>query len=154
MGAPWAWLVIIVLLAAIGTTDVLHAMNYTLRHRPTEGIVAAAPVVAVLLAFSLLLTLLRQSRTQAPEPTVATPLDVPAAPRLALRAHRPAARCPRPVARGPAERALRSATAAPGRPTAPQTRRPSRRPRRDRRQCYAAAKRALRPAADPGRSRP
>src|ERR1700719_4976208 len=48
----WAWLVIIVLLAAIGTTDVLHAMNYTLRHRPTEGIVAAAPVVAVLLAVS------------------------------------------------------------------------------------------------------
>ena len=39
-------------------------MNYTLRHRTTEGIVAAAPVVAVLLAFSLLLTLLRQSRTQ------------------------------------------------------------------------------------------
>src|SRR5258707_1350259 len=40
----WAWVVIVVLLAAIGTTDVLHAMNYTLRHRPTEGIVAAAPV--------------------------------------------------------------------------------------------------------------
>ena len=61
----WAWVVLIVVLAAIGTTDVLHAMNYTLRHRPTEGIVAAAPVVAVLLAFSLLLTLLRQSRTHA-----------------------------------------------------------------------------------------
>jgi len=58
----WAWLVIIVVLAAIGTTDVLHAMGYTLRHRPTEGVVAAAPVAAVLLAFSLLLTLLRQGR--------------------------------------------------------------------------------------------
>ena len=65
----WAWVVIIVVLGAIGTTDVLHAMNYTLRHRLTEGIVAAAPVVAVLLAFSLLLTLLRQSRTQALRPT-------------------------------------------------------------------------------------
>ena len=43
-------------------------MNYTLRHRPTEGVVAAAPVVAVLLAFSLLLTMLRQSRPRAPEP--------------------------------------------------------------------------------------
>jgi len=76
----WAWVVAVVLLAAIGTTDVLHAMNYTLRHRPTEGIVAAAPVVAVLLAFSLLLTLLRQSRTQAQEPTGPGPHGVPALP--------------------------------------------------------------------------
>src|ERR1700758_4316244 len=62
----WAWLVILVVLAAIGWTDVVHAMNYTLRHRPTEGAVAAAPVVAVLLAFSLLLTLLRGSRPRDP----------------------------------------------------------------------------------------
>jgi hypothetical protein len=61
----WAWLVVVVLLAAIGATDMVHAMGYTLRHRPTEGIVAAAPVAAVLLAFSLLLTLLRQSRAAA-----------------------------------------------------------------------------------------
>jgi hypothetical protein len=74
----WAWAVLIVVLAAIGATDVLHAMNYTLRHRPTEGIVAAAPVVAVLLAFSLLLTLLRQSRTHAREPIGPAPHDVPA----------------------------------------------------------------------------
>jgi hypothetical protein len=81
----WAWLVLIVILGAIGVTDVLHAMNYTLRHRPTEGVVAAAPVAAVLLAFSLLLTLLRQSGTQEPEPTVPVTLDdllpaLPAAP--------------------------------------------------------------------------
>ena len=76
----WAWAVVIVLLAAIGTTDVLHAMNYTLRHRPTEGIVAAAPIVAVLLAFSLLLTLLRQSRAHAREPIGPAPHDVPALP--------------------------------------------------------------------------
>lgn len=74
----WAWAVIIVLLGAIGVTDVLHAMNYTLRHRLTEGLVAAAPVVAVLLAFSLLLTLLRQSRTHAEEPTA--PSEIPALP--------------------------------------------------------------------------
>ena len=61
----WAWVVAIVLLAAIGTTDVLHATGITLRHRPTEGVVAGAPVVAVLLAFSLLLAVLRQSRRQA-----------------------------------------------------------------------------------------
>ena len=72
----WTWLVIVIVLGAIGATDVLHAMNYTLRHRATEGVVAAAPVVAVLLAFSLLLTLLRKSRTPAP----AVPLDLPALP--------------------------------------------------------------------------
>jgi hypothetical protein len=88
----WAWVVLIVVLAAIGATDVLHAMNYTLRHRLTEGIVAAAPVVAVLLAFSLLLTLLRQSRSQRAEadgepgdwaarrPAMPAPLDLPALP--------------------------------------------------------------------------
>ena len=64
----WAWLVVIVVLGAIGATDVLHAADYTLRHRLTEGIVAAAPAVAVLLAFSLLLTMLRQSR---PRPSAA-----------------------------------------------------------------------------------
>ena len=63
----WAWLVAIVVLGAIGATDVLHAMSYGLRQRPTEGVVAAAPVAAVLLAFSLFLTMLRQSRPQPPE---------------------------------------------------------------------------------------
>jgi hypothetical protein len=58
----WAWLIVLVLLAAIGAADVLHAADYALRHRPTEEVVAGAPVVAVLLAFSLLLTLLRQPR--------------------------------------------------------------------------------------------
>ncbi|HEY1820268.1 MAG TPA: DUF2637 domain-containing protein [Trebonia sp.] len=84
----WAWVVIIVVLGAIGVTDVLHATSYTLRHRPTEGIVAAAPIVAVLLAFSLLITLLRQSRTQpapsAAPPTVPLPVDeIPALPAAA-----------------------------------------------------------------------
>ena len=76
----WAWLVIVVLLGAIGATDVVHAANYTLRHRTTESIVAAAPVVAVLLAFSLLLTLLRKSRSQAPAAPAAAAPDVPALP--------------------------------------------------------------------------
>jgi hypothetical protein len=66
----WAWLVAIVVLGAIGATDVLHAMSYGLRQRPTEGVVAAAPVAAVLLAFSLFLTMLRQSRPQSPDPAL------------------------------------------------------------------------------------
>ena len=76
----WSWLVIVIVLGAIGTTDVLHAMNYTLRHRVTEGVVAAAPVVAVLLAFSLLLAMLRKSRTPAQAVTPTVPLDLPALP--------------------------------------------------------------------------
>jgi Protein of unknown function (DUF2637) len=86
----WAWAVLVVLLAAIGAADVLHAMNYTLRHRTTEGIVAAAPVVAVLFAFSLLLAVLRQTRSQVAveepgdraerRPTVPAPLGLPALP--------------------------------------------------------------------------
>ena len=36
-GRLWAWLVIFVVLVAIGWTDVVHAANYTLRHRPTEA---------------------------------------------------------------------------------------------------------------------
>jgi len=71
----WAWLVAIVILGAIGATDVLHAMSYGLRQRPTEGVVAAAPVAAVLLAFSLFLTMLRQSR---PRSADAAPGQVPA----------------------------------------------------------------------------
>jgi outer membrane biosynthesis protein TonB len=90
----WAWVVLVVVLAAIGATDVVHAMNYTLRPRTTEGIVAAAPVVAVLLAFSLLLTLLRQSRSHGAggaadngpgdpatrRPAMPVPFDLPALP--------------------------------------------------------------------------
>jgi Protein of unknown function (DUF2637) len=71
----WAWLVAIVILGAIGATDVLHAMSYGLRQRPTEGVVAAAPAAAVLLAFSLFLTMLRQSR---PRSADAAPGQVPA----------------------------------------------------------------------------
>ena len=97
-------MVIVVLLAAIGATDVLHAMNYSLRHRPTEGIVAAAPVVAVLLAFSLLLTLLRQSRSQAPRAGRRERRRVPrgSPPRYRALALPRGTRGPPP--RGPAER--------------------------------------------------
>ena len=76
----WAWIVAIVVLAAIGAADVMHAASFTLAHRTTEGIVAAAPVVAVLLAFSLLLTLLRPYRTVEPEPVLTPLLEVPALP--------------------------------------------------------------------------
>lgn len=96
----WAWLVALVVLGSIGTADVLHAAGYTLRHRPTESVVAAAPVVAVLLAFSLLLTMLRQSKNTGSAgralPDLAGPhelADVPALP-AAVTAPAPAIALP------------------------------------------------------------
>ena len=86
----YAWLVIILMVAVVGAADAVHAMSVALRHRPMEGVVAAAPWVLVLLGFSLLLTMLRQSRARhaaekAPaEPAYAAPVPetraLPAAP--------------------------------------------------------------------------
>ena len=58
----YAWLVIIGVVAVVGAADAVHAMNVTLPHRKTEGVVAAAPWVLVLLGFSVMLTMFRQSR--------------------------------------------------------------------------------------------
>lgn len=107
----WAWLVILVVLAAVGATDAAHAMNYTLPHRQTEGVVAVAPVVVVLLAFSLLLTLLRSSRAPlAPsaQPSPAGPpatVPSPAAPSPeAASPEAPAPEVPSPKVPSPAVR--------------------------------------------------
>jgi hypothetical protein len=97
----WAWLVIIVVLAAIGATDVAHAVNYSLPHRGTEAAVAAAPLVAVLLAFSLLLTMLRHSRGQAarhPAPQPIQALPALSADAAAQPAPQPAPPIPLPAA--------------------------------------------------------
>ncbi|MBO0801749.1 MAG: DUF2637 domain-containing protein [Nocardiopsaceae bacterium] len=63
--ARWyAWLAVILIVAVGGGANALHAMNVTLPHRQTAGAVAAAPWVLLLLAFSLWLTILRQSRSR------------------------------------------------------------------------------------------
>ena len=73
--ARWyAWLVIILMVAVIGAADVVYAINVTLRHRTIEGVVAAAPWVLLLLGFSLMFTMLRQSRVRrAPATALAEP---------------------------------------------------------------------------------
>src|SRR5580693_6557295 len=64
--ARWyAWLVIILMVVVVGAADVVYAINATLRHRTIEGVVAAAPWVLLLLAFTLMLTMLRQARATA-----------------------------------------------------------------------------------------
>jgi Protein of unknown function (DUF2637) len=60
----YAWLVIILMLVVVAAADVVYAMNITLRHRTIEGVVAAAPWVLLLLGFTLMLTIFRQSRVQ------------------------------------------------------------------------------------------
>jgi Protein of unknown function (DUF2637) len=63
--ARWyAWLVVILMVAVVGAADAVYAMNVSLPHRTMEGVVAAAPWVLVLLGFSLMLTVFRQSRVQ------------------------------------------------------------------------------------------
>src|SRR5215469_14815332 len=78
-GARWwarsyAWLAIILVVGVAGAADALHAMNVDLPRRTTEGVVAATPWVLVLLGFSLMLTMIRHSRTQHTyrQPTPAT----------------------------------------------------------------------------------
>lgn len=75
--ARWyAWLVIILVVAVVGAADAVHAMNVALQHRTIEGVVAAAPWVLVLLGFTLMLTMLRQSRVQhAPATAPAEPAE-------------------------------------------------------------------------------
>lgn len=70
----YAWLAIIVVIGVVGAADAVHAMNVALPHRQTEGVVAAAPWVLVLLGFSLMLTMLRQPRGRH---ATATPVEPP-----------------------------------------------------------------------------
>jgi Protein of unknown function (DUF2637) len=65
----YAWLVIILVVLVVGAADVVYAMNITLRHRTIEGVVAAAPWVLLLIGFSLMLIMLRQSRVQQAQAT-------------------------------------------------------------------------------------
>jgi hypothetical protein len=81
----YAWLVIIVVVAVVGAADVVHAMSVALPHRTTEGVVAAAPWVLVLLGFTLMMIMLRQSR--APHADTAPAL-------VQAADHRPAAPSP------------------------------------------------------------
>jgi len=66
-GAGWwrrgyAWLITLVLLAAVAAGDAVHAAGMHLPHRPAAITAAVLPWVLLLLAFSLLLSMLRQYR--------------------------------------------------------------------------------------------
>ena len=59
----YAWLTIVVLLAAVSAADAAHAMGVSLPRRPTAAGVAVTPWVLLLLAFGLWLALLRHLRS-------------------------------------------------------------------------------------------
>src|SRR6266567_2197415 len=66
-GAKWwtrwlAWLSIIVLAAAVGTVDAVHAMGIKVPRRPLAATIAVVPWVLLLLGFRLWLSVLRQPR--------------------------------------------------------------------------------------------
>jgi Protein of unknown function (DUF2637) len=66
-GAGWwsrfyAWACLILLLAAVALGDAVHATNTTLPERASRAAVAITPWVLLLLAFGLLLTMLRHFR--------------------------------------------------------------------------------------------
>ena len=66
-GAGWwrrgySWLTALVLLAALALADALHATGTHIPRRPSAATVAVLPWVLLLLAFSLLLSMLRQFR--------------------------------------------------------------------------------------------
>jgi Protein of unknown function (DUF2637) len=66
-GAGWwarayAWASLLLLIAAVAAGDALHATNVALPAQPTRAVVAVTPWVLLLLAFGLLLEMLRHFR--------------------------------------------------------------------------------------------
>ena len=66
-GAGWwargyAWFSLLLLLAAVAVGDAVYATNVTLPAQPTRAVVAVTPWVLLLLAFGLLLEMLRHFR--------------------------------------------------------------------------------------------
>jgi hypothetical protein len=67
-GAGWwarcyAWALLLILLAAVAVGNAVHATGTTLPAQPTKAVVAVTPWVLLLMAFGLLLEMLRHFRT-------------------------------------------------------------------------------------------
>ena len=125
-GADWwlrayAWLVTILLLIVVATADAWHAIGTHLPHRAVAATVAVIPWVLLLIAFTLLLAMLRQFRqihlasarpgtaeatpAQATGKPAATPVPIPPSPAAARTTTAPqhavpAATAPPPGAAG------------------------------------------------------
>jgi hypothetical protein len=62
LSRSYAWLTMLVLLAAAAAADTLHATNTKLPHKPAAAAAAIIPWALVFIGFTLLLTMLRQAR--------------------------------------------------------------------------------------------
>ena len=58
----YAWLSLLVLLAAVAGADAVNATGMKLPHRPTAAVIAVIPCALVLIGFGLLLAMLRHAR--------------------------------------------------------------------------------------------
>ena len=76
----YAWLCFVVLLAALAGSDVAHAAAMTVPARAAEITAAILPWALVLLAFGLLLALLRHVRRRRPSHRASGPAPTPAQP--------------------------------------------------------------------------
>lgn len=76
----YAWLSLLVLLAAAAGADTLHSTATRLPHRQAEAAAAIIPWALLLIGFSLLLVMLRHARLRRSAPVMAAP---PAPPALA-----------------------------------------------------------------------
>jgi hypothetical protein len=70
----YAWLAILVVIAAVAAADATHAMSVALPRRPMEATVAVVPWVVLLVGFTLLYAMVRQAR---PGHAVTQPADQP-----------------------------------------------------------------------------
>jgi hypothetical protein len=74
----YAWLSLLVLLAAAAGADTLHAVGTRLPHKPAAAAAAIIPWALLLLGFGLLLTMLRHARLRADVRRATRSLLVPA----------------------------------------------------------------------------
>jgi hypothetical protein len=94
----YAWLSLLVLLAAAAGADTLHSANVKLPHRPAAAAAAIIPWALLLIGFGLLLAMLRHARlrraaaaardAERPEPPVPAPAMAALPPGAAARADR------------------------------------------------------------------
>ena len=89
----YAWLAVLVIIGAIATADIVHALSITVPKRPLEVTIAVAPWVVLLTGLSLLDAMIRRS----PGRKAGAAAPVPANGRA------PAARSPGPTAGQPAD---------------------------------------------------
>lgn len=102
----YAWLSLLVLLAAVAAADAVNATGTKLPHRPTAAVIAVIPWALVLIGFGLLLAMLRHARKRHATATAGqSPRAVEPAGHVQMRTGIDDLFGPRPAGQAAAERA-------------------------------------------------